>query len=109
MDQAGQGDLDLDGVFGAQLDAEYLYVSAAITGHGIAMVSPVFFQREIMSGALVMPFSQVVADGRGYWLAYAAAQARSPKILAFRDWIKREADADLAAAAPLLGNIIDVG
>ena len=109
LDAAGHGGMDLDGAFGAQLDAEYLYVSAAITGHGIAMVSPVFFQREIMSGALVMPFGQVVADGRGYWLAYAAAQARSPKILAFRDWIKREADADLAAAASLLSNVVNVG
>lgn len=107
-DQAGQRELELEGAFGAQLDAEYLYVSAAITGHGIAMVSPIFFQREIMSGALVMPFSQVVDDGRGYWLAYAAAQARSSKILAFRDWIRREAEADLAAAAPLLGNVINV-
>ena len=56
-----------------------------------------------------MPFSQVAADGRGYWLAYAAAQARSPKILAFRDWIRREAEADLTAAAPLLSNVINVG
>ena len=109
LNAAGQGALDLDGAFGAQLDAEYLYVSAAITGNGIAMVSPIFFQREIRSGALVMPFSQVAADGRGYWLAYAAAQARSPKILAFRDWIRREAEADLTAAAPLLSNVINVG
>lgn len=109
MDAAGQGDLYLEGAFGAQLDAEYLYVSAAVTGHGIALVSPIFFQREILSGALVMPFDLVVADGRGYWLAYAAAQARSTKILAFRDWIKREAEADVATAAPLLRNVVNVG
>jgi LysR family glycine cleavage system transcriptional activator len=72
-------------------------------------VSPIFFQREIKSGALVMPFSQVASDGRGYWLAYAAAQARSPKILAFRDWLRCEAETDLAAAAPLLSNIVNVG
>ena len=71
------------------------------------MVSPIFFQREIMSGALAMPFDLVVADGRGYWLAYAAAQARSSKILAFRDWIRREAEADLTQAAPLLGNVVN--
>lgn len=108
LDAAGQEALDLDGAFGAQLDAEYLYVSAAMTGHGIALVSPIFFQREILSGALVMPFDLVVADGRGYWLAYAAAQARSSKILAFRDWIRREAEADLAKAAPLLRNVVNV-
>lgn len=108
LDAAGQSGLDLDGAFGAQLDAEYLYVSAAMTGNGIAMVSPIFFQREIMSGALVMPFDLVVADGRGYWLAYAAAQARSAKILAFRDWIRREADTDRAKAAALLGNVVTV-
>ena len=107
LDAAGQSSLDPEGFFGAQLDAEYLYVSAAVTGHGIAMVSPIFVQREIESGALVMPFDMVVADGRGYWLAYAAAQARSSKILAFRDWIKREAEADVAAAAPLLRNIVN--
>jgi len=108
LDAAGQRELDLEGAFGAQLDAEYLYASAAMTGHGIAMVSPVFFQKEIMSGALVMPFDLVVADGRGYWLAYAAAQARSSKILAFRDWIKREAETDLARASQLLRNIVNV-
>ncbi len=109
LDAAGQGTLDLEDAFGAQLDAEYLYVSAAVTGHGIAMVSPIFFQREIMSGALVMPFDLVVTDRRGYWLAYAAAQAHSPKILAFRGWIKEEAEADLAKAAPLLKHVIAVG
>ena len=109
LNAAGMGGLDLDGAFGAQLDAEYLYVSAAVTGHGIAMVSPIFFQREILSGALVMPFDLVVADGRGYWLAYAAAQARSSKILAFRDWLKGQAEADLASAGPLLKQVINMG
>jgi len=108
LNAAGQSALDLDGAFGAQLDAEYLYVAAAITGHGIAMVSPIFFQREIASGALVMPFNMVAADGRGYWLAYASAQARSTKILAFRDWIRGEAESDLKQASPLLRNVVDV-
>lgn len=108
MKAAGQCDIELDGAFGAQLDAEYLYVSAALTGHGIAMVSPILFQREIASGALVMPFDLVVADGRGYWLAYAAAQVRSAKIIAFRDWIRREAEADVALAAPLVRNVVNV-
>jgi LysR family glycine cleavage system transcriptional activator len=104
----GQGGFSLDGAFGPDLGAEYLYVSAAAAGHGIAMVSPIFFRKEILSGALVMPFDMIVTDGRGYWLAYAAAQARSSKILAFRDWIKCEADADIAEAAPLLTKIVSV-
>lgn len=108
VDAAGHAGPDLEGAFGAQLDAEYLYVSAALTGHGIAMVSPIFFEREISSGALVMPFDVVVADGRGYWLAYAAAQAGSAKIRAFREWITREAEADLARAAPLLRKVVNV-
>ena len=107
LDSVGRPEIELDGAFGAQLGAEHLDVTAASAGHGVAMVSPVFFQKEIAAGGLVMPFETVAADGRGYWLAYPGAQASSTKVRAFREWLVDEAAVDLAAAAPLLKKVVE--
>jgi len=105
---AGLADFDLDGALGTELCAEHLYVTAAIAGHGVAIASPIFFQREIAAGSLVMPLDLVAADGRGYWLAYPRAQADSAKVGVFREWISAEAAVDLQAAEPLLARAVNV-
>ncbi|WP_129790434.1 LysR substrate-binding domain-containing protein [Sphingosinicella sp. CPCC 101087] len=101
-------DVDLDRAIGTHLGAEHLYVSAAVAGHGIAMVSPIFFQREIFSGSLAMPLDLVASDGRGYWLTYPRTQAAIAKVRAFREWLLEEAAADVEAARPLLTRTVEV-
>lgn len=72
---------------------EHYDVIAALAGEGVAMASPLLFAREIESGQLIRPFAQTVPASDGYWLAYPGANARAPKILAFRRWLTTEARA----------------
>ena len=64
-----------------------LAASAALAGHGVAMLTPAFFADEVASGRLVQPFPIVCQPGGSYWLVYPEARRRSPKIRAFRDWL----------------------
>ena len=64
-----------------------LAASVALSGQGVAIVSPGFFREEIASGRLVQPFPLVHTSGASYWLVYPDARRRSAKIRAFRDWL----------------------
>lgn len=83
--------VNLEGRFGVQYDVEQLYASAAAAGHGVAMISPIFFRRELESGTLVAPLDFAVNDGRAYWFAYPKSQAGREKIRHFRVWIEERA------------------
>lgn len=74
-------------------DTQTLEVASALGGQGVALGSPILFEAEIRSGRLVRPFAAVMPLGHGYWLVYPKERRRSPKIVAFRDWL-------LAQAAP---------
>ncbi len=74
-------------------DTQTLEVASALGGQGVALGSPILFSAEIAAGRLVRPFEAVMPLGHGYWLVYPKERRRSPKIVAFRDWL-------LAQAAP---------
>lgn len=74
-----------------RLGTQHLEASAAMSGQGVAMLTPEFFPAELASGALVQPFDLVCEDGHSYWLVYPETRRNVPKIRAFRDWICREA------------------
>jgi LysR family glycine cleavage system transcriptional activator len=63
-------------------------------GQGVAMGSPIFFQREIAGGLLVQPFDIVAENTSGHYVVYPEERRRSPKITLFRDWLLAEAEAD---------------
>jgi LysR family glycine cleavage system transcriptional activator len=79
------------------LGAQDLEARAAISGHGVAMLSPFFFRDDMASGRLVQPFDLSIGDGKTYWLAYPPARRNARKILAFRAWIEATMTADVAA------------
>ena len=60
---------------------------AALTGQGVAMLTPAFFGDDLATGRLIQPFPLVGRDKGHYCLVYPEARRRSPKIRAFRDWI----------------------
>lgn len=72
--------------FGAQI----VEAGAAIAGHGVAMLTPAFFQEELSNGTLLQPFEQVGSDSSGYWLVYPEARRNATKIKHFRSWLLRE-------------------
>ncbi|MET1415583.1 LysR family transcriptional regulator [Roseibium sp. HPY-6] len=63
---------------------------AAIEGSGIAMLTPMFFERELATGTLIQPFDLLGEDGNSYWLLDKHTRGRSAKIRKFRCWLLKE-------------------
>lgn len=70
--------------FGPQV----LEANAAMSGQGVAMLTPAFFRDELASGRLVQPFNLTCEDGSGYWLVYPESHRNSQKIRRFRKWLE---------------------
>ena len=69
---------------------QQLEAAAALTGQGVALLTPEFFRAEIDSGRLI-PLSPVrVRDVESYYLVCLASRREMPKIKAFREWIQQE-------------------
>lgn len=97
---AGVTDTDLDGRPASRLGAQTYEASAAIAGHGVAILTPAFHRAELATGLLVQPFPLVCGDGdNAYRLTYPATRRHLPRIRAFRDWLL----AELAEPDPLDG------
>ncbi len=86
---------------GLWVESQTLAARAALSGQGVAILSPEFFADEIARGALVQPFPLLHAPGSAYFLVYPPARRRAPRVAAFRDWLLREATggAELPAQA----------
>lgn len=87
---------------GANLSAEYLDITQALAGHGIAIGSPILFKNEIDAGRLVPAHDLVATDGRAFWFTVPVVREDSRKIAQFRDWISEEAAAAQNAAAEFI-------
>jgi LysR family transcriptional regulator, glycine cleavage system transcriptional activator len=87
---------------GTNLSAEYLDITQALAGDGIAIGSPILFRNEIDAGRLVAVHDLVVGDGRSFWFTVPVARADSAKIVRFRDWLCDEAARARNAAADFL-------
>ncbi|MFN3389968.1 MAG: LysR substrate-binding domain-containing protein [Allosphingosinicella sp.] len=83
---------------GIRLDSQVAEGHAALAGHGIAMLTPLFWRAELAAGRLVQPFPLTVSEGRGIWLVYPEHKRGRAKIRAFRDWLLGEAEAEAAPA-----------
>jgi len=89
----------------ARLTADYqvLEVAAALGDQGVALASPILFEREIRAGLLVRPFRQTVSFHTGYFLVWPEGRGRSPKIKRFREWLMAQAHADPMVAETQAG------
>ncbi|MGA9581892.1 MAG: LysR substrate-binding domain-containing protein [Allosphingosinicella sp.] len=85
---------------GIRLDSQALEGNAALAGHGIGLLTPLYWRSELASGRLVQPFDLVVVSGPALWLVYPEHKRGRAKIRAFRDWLLGEmaAEAGLAPA-----------
>lgn len=61
--------------------------SAAIAGHGVALLSPFLHREELEAGRLIMPFDIFKKDDNTYWLVYPKSRRKSAKVQAFRQWL----------------------
>ena len=93
FDAAGLPEADFTAKPGVELDVEQHAVTAALSGHGVAITSPLLFEHDLATGRLWQPFDVVVRDHRDYWLAYPAVRRNSAKVRAFRHWLLEQAAA----------------
>jgi LysR family glycine cleavage system transcriptional activator len=68
--------------------------AAAMDGQGVALLTPVYFRRELAEGRLVQPLAQTSKAAWAYWLVYPESRRRLRKIKAFREWLLAEASKD---------------
>lgn len=76
---------------GIRLDSQGNEGQAAMADQGVAMLTPLFWPREIAEGRLVQLFPGCGFDGTSYWLVHPEHRAGVLKIRRFRDWIAAEA------------------
>lgn len=87
---AGIPDVDLSGHPSSRLGAQSFEARAAMSGHGVAILTPALYPDDIALGTLYAPFDLLSDDGHHYWLAYPHARRNSPKIKDFAQWIIAE-------------------
>ena len=87
---------------GIRLDSQIAEGHAALAGHGLAMLTPLFWKYDLEAGRLVQPFDIVSTEGLALWLVYPEHKRGRAKIRAFRDWLLREVAEATANLAPEL-------
>jgi LysR family glycine cleavage system transcriptional activator len=88
--------LPAERVPGIRLDSQATEGQAAMAGHGIGMLTPMFWKAELAAGRLVQPFPLIACERRAHWLVYPEHKRGRAKIRAFRLWLLGE----IAAEAP---------
>jgi DNA-binding transcriptional LysR family regulator len=68
--------------------AQMLDGAAAVSGRGIALLTPLFWRDELSDGRLVRPLSDVLDGGGTYWIIYPRERAKWEKIRKFSTWLK---------------------
>jgi len=73
-----------------------LVTQAAIDGEGVALGRSRLIAREIDEGRLVRLFELSLPSAFSWFVVYPEASRQRPKIIAFRDWVFEEAEAEPA-------------
>jgi LysR family transcriptional regulator, glycine cleavage system transcriptional activator len=78
---------------GLSFSTNVLALEAAIAGHGVTLAYSTTAAADIAAGRLVRLFSLSLPDTFAYYVATAPGSLERPKVRAFRDWLREEADA----------------
>ncbi|MDE2208787.1 MAG: transcriptional regulator GcvA [Betaproteobacteria bacterium] len=81
-------------------DASHL-LQAAVEGQGVALARTSLIGNDLANGVLVRAFDISVPSPHRYFLVYPPRMADSPKLAAFRRWLKDEIAADPYSGARL--------
>ncbi len=77
---------------GLRINNSAAVLQAAIDGQGVALARSVMAHDDVAAGRLVRLFPQVRLDSAlAYYVVYRAECIAQPKVVAFRDWLMREA------------------
>lgn len=80
------------------VDSQIIEGIAAMSGEGVAMLTPRFWPFELATGRLVQIFPHV-GGGSSFWLVYPEHRHTAPKVKAFREWLMAEVRAELDGEA----------
>jgi LysR family glycine cleavage system transcriptional activator len=75
---------------GIDVGTQQMAGSLAVSGHGIALVTPRFEANSLATGQLVKLFDISADTGNAYHLAYPTEHRNKSKIKMFRDWVLAE-------------------
>ena len=92
---AGVAEPESSGPGGIRLDSQVAEGNAALAGHGVGLLTPLYWRAELADGRLVRLFDTMLLERPSMWLVYPEHKRGRPKIRAFRAWleaaIRREA------------------
>jgi LysR family transcriptional regulator, glycine cleavage system transcriptional activator len=88
---AGVGDIPITS--GLTFSMGHMAMDAAIAGHGVVLAYSTLAEADIAAGRLVRLFSLALPDLFSYYIVTAPGALERPKVKAFRDWLRLEADA----------------
>jgi LysR family transcriptional regulator, glycine cleavage system transcriptional activator len=77
---------------GLSFSAGHLALDAAIAGHGVVLAYSTIAAADLAAGRLVRLFSLSLPDLFAYYVVTAPGALHRPKVKAFRDWLREEAD-----------------
>jgi LysR family glycine cleavage system transcriptional activator len=77
---------------GLSFNNMHLALDAAIAGHGVVLAQSTIAAADLAVGRLVRLFSLALPDQFAYYIVTAPGALERPKIRAFRDWLRCEAD-----------------
>ena len=77
---------------GLSFSTNVLALEAAIAGYGVTLAYSTTAAADIAAGRLVRLFSLSLPDTFAYYIATAPGALERPKVKAFRDWLRQEAD-----------------
>jgi LysR family transcriptional regulator, glycine cleavage system transcriptional activator len=78
---------------GLTFSVGYMALDAAIAGHGVVLAYSTIAEADLAAGRLVRLFSLALPDLFAYYIVTAPGALERPKVRAFRDWLRQEADA----------------
>lgn len=83
---------DMPAGHGISFSGSHLALDAAIAGHGVVLAYSTLAAADLAAGRLVRPFALSLPDRFAYYIVTAPGALERPKVKAFRDWLREEAD-----------------
>jgi LysR family glycine cleavage system transcriptional activator len=77
---------------GLSFNNMHLALDAAIAGHGVVLAHSAIAAADLAAGRLVRLFTLALPDQFAYFIVTASGALERPKVRAFRDWLRCEAD-----------------
>lgn len=91
-----------DITIGPSFDQTNNVIDAAIAGQGVALARSALAAHDIRTGKLVRLFDVSLPAPYGYFVVSPKSSAAQDKIVRFRDWLVREAEADRIALSDMV-------